>query len=88
MYDLENIAFNIDEDDTPDTDPLAAVGYSCVYWADHLTRWLSDEDVQLVEELRDREVVDNFLKSKCLYWLEALSPQDSIEYHDQAHHGR
>lgn len=73
MYDLEDPAFDIDEDEKPDTNRLVSLGYSCIYWVDHLTQWLSTQDSQSVSELEDGGSVDGFLRSKYLYWLEALS---------------
>ncbi|PON27622.1 hypothetical protein TGAM01_v203389 [Trichoderma gamsii] len=49
-----------------DPDPLAAVRYSCVYWIDHFLDSLPQEDIGM-------KALEDFLRSKYLYWLEALA---------------
>jgi hypothetical protein len=71
MYGLDAPGFPIDKVNQPDPDPLAAVRYSCVYWADHLSD--SDSCGKHLEDLQDGGAVDTFLRKKYLYWLEALS---------------
>jgi hypothetical protein len=56
----------------PELDPLAALRYLCVYWVDHLCDLNPTSSAIYVEFLRDRGVVDRFLREKCLYWLESL----------------
>jgi hypothetical protein len=48
----------------------AEVQYACLYWVQHLRR--SDP------RLRDNDVVDKFLRSHFLHWLEALSWMQTI----------
>ncbi|KAI8710415.1 NACHT domain-containing protein [Fusarium sp. LHS14.1] len=72
IYSLAAPGFSIDEVSLPDPDPLASIGYSCVFWVDHLNAsgpWvkMSDEDPQ------DAGIVRSFLQKKYLYWLESLS---------------
>ncbi|KAK4150587.1 NACHT domain-containing protein [Chaetomidium leptoderma] len=57
----------------PDPDPLATVRYSCVYWVDHLCDSVPGTNTKRDDLLEDDEVVHTFLKTKYLYWLEALS---------------
>jgi hypothetical protein len=71
MYNLKTPGFPIDQVKQPELDPLAAVRYSCVYWADHLCA--CSGSAEQVNDLRDGGVVDYFLRKKYIYWLEALS---------------
>ena len=71
IYGLGAPGFPIDKVNQPDPDPLAAVRYSCVYWADHLSDSCSCG--KHLEDLQDGGAVDTFLRKKYLYWLEALS---------------
>ncbi|KAJ5588701.1 hypothetical protein N7537_011379 [Penicillium hordei] len=54
MYSLRALGTPIDRAKRPTSDPLAAVGYSCIYWVDHL-----EESVK----------VEALLRMLCLYWL-------------------
>ncbi|KAK0623691.1 quinon protein alcohol dehydrogenase-like superfamily [Immersiella caudata] len=51
-------------------DPLAGLGYSCIYWADHACDASVDRKY---DELSDDGLVFNFLKSRFLHWLESFS---------------
>jgi hypothetical protein len=73
MYDLVEPAFLTDEVRTPDPDPLAAARYSCVYWVDHLCESKPKSLGSSVGGLQAADVVEDFLRKKYLYWLEALS---------------
>ncbi|KAK4182006.1 NACHT domain-containing protein, partial [Podospora australis] len=44
MYGLEEPGFPIDEVQTPTSDPLSTVRYSCVFWVDHLRDSISDNN--------------------------------------------
>ncbi|CAG7956576.1 unnamed protein product [Penicillium salamii] len=55
----------------PSPNPLASAEYACVYWVDHLDDCQSNEAYRL--SLKNREMVDDFLRRKYLNWLEALS---------------
>jgi hypothetical protein len=68
MYNLEALGYLIEDVKHPDSNPLVAVHYSCVYWVDHLC-----DAASYVDCLQDGGVVDVFLREKYLYWLEALS---------------
>ncbi|KAH8746762.1 NWD1 like protein [Diaporthe sp. PMI_573] len=70
MYGLKAPGFPIDEVQTPSSDPLAPVRYSCVFWVDHLRDSISDQDMLQCNTL---DAVQTFLEKKYLYWLEALS---------------
>jgi hypothetical protein len=73
MYGLKALGTPIDDVQVPEPDPLAAVRYSCVHWVDHLCDSNPTSSASYAECLRDRGVVDRFLRKKCLYWLESLS---------------
>jgi len=73
MYSLGAPGLSIDSIQVPDPDPLAAVRYSCVYWVAHLCDSFSYTNTRNGEYLQDQGVVYTFLKTKYLYWLEALS---------------
>jgi hypothetical protein len=67
MYSLGALGTPINQAKQLEPDPLIAVGYSCVYWVDHL------EQAGSHDELQDDGSVDTFLRTRYLYWLEALS---------------
>ncbi|KAK4232875.1 NACHT domain-containing protein [Achaetomium macrosporum] len=73
MYSLGAPGCPIKNVRVPDPDPLAAVRYSCLYWVDHLYHSVSDTSTHRDDLLQDDRVVHTFLKTKYLYWLEALS---------------
>ena len=74
MYNLSAPGYSIEDVEIPDPDPLATVHYSCVYWIDHLCAWnfmLLDNSSNGVPN--GAVVIENFLRTKYLYWLEAVS---------------
>ena len=71
IYRLYAPGFPIDQVQQPDPDPLAAVGYSCIYWVEHLGEW--DSTTKDRNGLDYYKAVYEFLKQRYLYWLEALS---------------
>ena len=71
IYGLGTPGFPIDRIEQPEPDPLAAARYACVYWVDHLRD--SSGNARQDDDLRDGGAVDNFVRKKYLYWLEALS---------------
>jgi hypothetical protein len=73
MYGLKALGTPIEDVAMPGPDPLAASRYSCVYWVDHLCDLNPTSSATYAECLRDRGVVDRFLREKYLYWLESLS---------------
>ncbi|PVH90374.1 HET-domain-containing protein, partial [Periconia macrospinosa] len=73
MYSLHALGYPADQVEPPDTDPLAALRYSCIYWIDHLSDWNHSCPAHDMVPLQDQGPVDNFLRRKYLYWLEALS---------------
>jgi hypothetical protein len=70
IYGLKAPGFPIDEVQTPASDPLATVRYSCVFWVQHLRDSISDKDTA---QRNIHHTVYTFLEQKYLNWLEALS---------------
>jgi hypothetical protein len=72
IYGLQTPGHTIDQVSTPEPDPLAPIGYSCVFWVDHLA------NSGLRTELSDKKwgggsSLRTFFEQKYLQWLEALS---------------
>lgn len=78
MYDLRALGRSIKQVTQPDLDPLAALRYSCIYWVDHLYDRNTSSSINHLADLQDGGTVDEFLRKKFLYWLEALSLCRSI----------
>ncbi|KAH8812200.1 hypothetical protein F5884DRAFT_898507 [Xylogone sp. PMI_703] len=70
IYGLQHPGFSIEQVKVPDTDPLSAVRYACLYWVDHLS---SGGVGEKSNALRDDGEVHKFVRTKFLHWLEALS---------------
>lgn len=77
MYDLRHPGISINDVRLPESDPLASIRYSCLYWVDHLE---DAEPKAMMSErnLQNGGVVYNFLQKNYLYWLESLSLLHSI----------
>jgi hypothetical protein len=73
MYNLRMLGYPIERVQQPDPDILAAFRYSCIYWIDHLCDAHLNAFVDYSVDLQDGGTVDNFMRKKYLYWLEALS---------------
>jgi hypothetical protein len=73
IYGLHAMGYPIERVKQPDPNPLAASRYSYIYWVDHLYDWNSNSCANHEIDLQDKEAVENFIKKKYLYWLEALS---------------
>lgn len=71
VYSLCAPGISIDQVEPPDLDPLAAVQYSCLYWADHLLDCGARENT--INDLKGCGSLPKFLYQSYLYWLEALS---------------
>ncbi|OQE41123.1 hypothetical protein PENCOP_c005G02539 [Penicillium coprophilum] len=72
IYGLGALGTHINQLQPPSLDPLVAAQYSCIYWVNHLRESGSCEDIQ------DDGAVDRFLRTRYLYWLEALSLMRSM----------
>jgi hypothetical protein len=77
IYDLRRPGYPISQVKTPSPDPLASIRYSCVYWVDHLQ---DTGDMTQTGMHRNWVITDilRFLKTRYLYWLEALSLAHNI----------
>ncbi|KAI1113874.1 hypothetical protein F5Y14DRAFT_416893 [Nemania sp. NC0429] len=69
IYKLPSLGSRVDSIDVPDPDPLDAIHYACVYWADHLENAKGEGQ----QDLEDGGSVHKFLRKHLLHWLEALS---------------
>jgi hypothetical protein len=73
IYSLGALGYPIEQVEQPDPDPLATSRYSCIYWVDHLCHWNPSSSANHRVKLQDGGAVDEFVRKKYLYWLEALS---------------
>jgi hypothetical protein len=73
MYRLVAPGFPMDQVEMPNPEPLASTRYSCVYWIDHLCDSVSSKSSRQNGDVQEVSAVYDFLRSKYLYWLEALS---------------
>ncbi|KAL2890623.1 Vegetative incompatibility protein HET-E-1 [Ceratocystis lukuohia] len=67
MYNLTAPGYLIEEVPLPQPDPLAAIGYPCFFWVDHLIDSSADRMISKNDEILA------FLREKYLQWLEAVS---------------
>lgn len=73
MYNLGAPGYPIEQVTPPSPDPLEKLRYSAVYWVDHLKGCVSLTTTKHMSDLQDGGVVDMFLRTKYIYWLETLS---------------
>jgi DNA replication protein DnaC len=73
IYKLRAPGYSIEQVKPPDSDPLRASRYPCIYWIRHLCDSISSPDATQSADLQDGGKVDIFVRNKFLYWLEALS---------------
>jgi hypothetical protein len=78
LYSLETPGYPIENVKVPEVDPLAVSRYPCVYWVDHLCKLKLKSLESSVSGLQVAGDLDNFLRKKYLYWLEALSLCKSV----------
>ncbi|KAF2728246.1 HET-domain-containing protein [Polyplosphaeria fusca] len=78
MYQLRTLGYPVEQVQQPKPDPLAALRYSCIYWIDHLYEWISSSSTYDGSILISAGVVDRFMRTKFLNWLEAVSLCKSI----------
>lgn len=74
MYHLPFHGANVNDIELPVPDPLSKLRYSCLHWLDHADYLQEQQDWQLSED----EVVESFICSDLLHWLEALSIMSSM----------
>ncbi|PHH51561.1 Vegetative incompatibility protein HET-E-1 [Ceratocystis fimbriata CBS 114723] len=72
IYGLQAPGYLIDQVSIPEPDPLASLGYSCLFWVDHLR----DSTPGVMASGNDR--ILDFFKEYYLQWLEALSLLRSV----------
>ncbi|KAI0124172.1 hypothetical protein BJ170DRAFT_673988 [Xylariales sp. AK1849] len=73
IYSLRDYGFRPADAPRPDSDPLAPLQYSCVFWVDHLDLDLVRMTPKYGENLADDGQVFVFLKQHLLHWFESLS---------------
>ncbi|KAH7150699.1 hypothetical protein DER46DRAFT_628659 [Fusarium sp. MPI-SDFR-AT-0072] len=76
IYGLIEPGFLIEHFQAPVQDPLAPIHYSCAYWIDHLYDSVLGKGSTgdgSGEKLLQEGNLNDFLRKKFLYWLEALS---------------
>jgi hypothetical protein len=74
MYGLGAPGYTLDDDiEAPNPDPLISSRYSCIYWIDHLYDLILASSTTYADSLQDGGIIESFLQSRFLYWLEALS---------------
>ena len=73
MYSLEAPGYPIENVELPEPDPLAVSQYPCIYWIDHLCDLKPASLENRVDDVQVLSVVEEFLRKKYLYWLEAFS---------------
>lgn len=81
MYGLVNPGSSIDDPkcDPSNSGPLASVAYCCVYWIHHFERATSASSVASYLDIEEtHKVIYNFIETKFIYWLEALSLLRSV----------
>jgi hypothetical protein len=73
MYGLGALGYPAEQVKLPFPDPLAMSRYSCIYWIDHLCNSIPNPPTDHDISIHERGAVDEFIRKKYLYWLEALS---------------
>ncbi|KAM0449365.1 hypothetical protein ACHAO4_007712 [Trichoderma viride] len=73
IYGLRFPGFPIEQVSRPNSDPLAPVAYSCIYWIDHFSDSKCLQALVPEERPQSEDAITKFFERKYLYWLEALS---------------
>ena len=68
IFELNGIASDTKDLQSPDTNPLTPIAYCCLYWAKHLERSAS-----IANEISERSPLSAFFYKHYLFWLEAVS---------------
>ncbi|KAF5979226.1 vegetative incompatibility protein het-E-1 [Fusarium bulbicola] len=74
LYHVHDDSIYVHEISKPASDPMDSMRYSCVYWVDHLLK----STRQSIQRSSTCTLVETFLKTKYLYWLEAMSWLDRV----------
>ncbi|KAF5687861.1 het-E-1 heterokaryon incompatibility protein [Fusarium denticulatum] len=69
ICELGRPGFKVDDVSSDILKPMDPIGYSCIYWVDHLH---DSEHTRLNDSLTNGGDIHVFLQKKYLYWLEAL----------------
>ncbi|KAJ4126959.1 hypothetical protein NW768_008580 [Fusarium equiseti] len=69
MYNVPDDTLYLHEILKSPSSPLDSMRYGCIYWIDHL----HESTLEAIRSLTTSSLVEAFLKSKYLYWLEAMS---------------
>ncbi|KXH31971.1 hypothetical protein CSIM01_02523 [Colletotrichum simmondsii] len=67
IYELEDVGIAQKDIIMPKPNPLASIAYSCAFWMKHLG------ESNPATLIKDDGVLNEFLQTKFLYWLEALA---------------
>ncbi|KAH7024897.1 beta transducin-like protein HET-E2C*40 [Microdochium trichocladiopsis] len=73
MYDLGKPGAHVDSFLVPSNNPLLGVEYSCINWIRHFIESNREADKNSEATQQRYQSADRFLRTKCLYWFEALS---------------
>ncbi|KAL7957739.1 quinon protein alcohol dehydrogenase-like superfamily [Trichoderma compactum] len=73
IYNLKVPRWHIGSLKPPYPDPLVPIKYSCVFWVDHLIRGHDSEAFKSEECFNGDKLLQTFLQTKYLCWLEALA---------------
>ncbi|KAK2486218.1 hypothetical protein H9L39_00145, partial [Fusarium oxysporum f. sp. albedinis] len=89
IYDLEapDMTQNEINSNKPRPDPLSSLAYLCIYCVNHLyDSVLPQEPIQTLSTIPSEDIsaIATFLKSKFLFWIEALSLLGQVPYGVQA----
>lgn len=85
IYDLKDPGIHLDEIPQKDlnSDPLASIGYCCIFWIEHLVSGYQFTGFNYGKYLKDNGKVHSFLKKKFLCWIESLALMRSFYPHAQ-----
>ncbi|KAJ5903564.1 hypothetical protein N7504_005947 [Penicillium tannophilum] len=78
IYDLSHPGYPIARVMQPQPDPLAVIGYACLYWVDHLEMCSHQFCASIFDAFREGGAVDAFFGNNYLHWLEAISLMRSM----------
>ncbi|PKK52464.1 hypothetical protein CI102_4172, partial [Trichoderma harzianum] len=73
IYDLKDPQRRMKDITSPHPDPLVPIAYSCVFWVEHLIRGYDYGGFKTEDCFKDDGLLQKFLKTKYLCWLEALA---------------
>ena len=68
ICDMTRVDCHIDDLQRNGSDLLASIAYPCVYWSQHLITMITFDELRGEDEI----LLEYFIKSKYIYWIEAL----------------